>query len=80
MTIPPECVTERIDQLMESIRHGLSYALAEHHAALTIQYIGDLYDLGIINSPQFDALMIAVNEAADDWHPSIDRDGCMLEV
>ena len=74
MAITHEHVTERVDLLIESIRHGLSYTLAEHHAALTIDYIVHVYDLGIINGAQFDALVIAVNEAADDWRPLIDSE------
>ena len=78
MAITPERVTERIDELIESIRHGTSQAFAEHNAALTLDYIEHVHHLGIIDAVQFQVLVIAVNDAADDWRPKVDRDGVLL--
>jgi hypothetical protein len=64
---------------MVSIRHGVSCALAEYHAALTLDYITDVYDVDI-NGAQCDAFVISLNEAADDWRPSIGSDRRLLEV
>ena len=69
MSMTPERVAQRVDALIESIREGTSYALAEHSAALTIDYIEQVHHIGIINAAQFQALVIAVNEVADDWNP-----------
>jgi hypothetical protein len=65
----PERVTERVDALIESIRHGSSHALAEHNALLTLDYIEHVHHLGIIDAAQFQALVITVNDVADDWQP-----------
>lgn len=76
MAITPERVAERVDLLIEAISHGLSDAFAEHNAALTIDYIRQVHDLGIIHGEQFIALLVAVNEAVDSWQPKVYSDGC----
>jgi hypothetical protein len=72
MALTPERVTERVDALIESIRHGASRALAEHNALLTLDYIEHVHHLGIIDAAQFQVLVIAVNDVADDWQPDPD--------
>jgi hypothetical protein len=67
MAMTPERVAERVELLIEAIRHGLSDAFAEHNAALTIDYIQQVHDMGIIDAVQFQALVFAVNDAADNW-------------
>jgi hypothetical protein len=52
----PERITERVGDLAESIRHALSSAFAEHNAAITIDYIRQAHDLGIIDAAQLEAL------------------------
>lgn len=79
MPMTPERVAERVEGLIESIRHGLSHSLAEHNAALTIKYISQLRDMGIISAAQFHALVKAVSEAADKWEPTVDKDGVPLD-
>jgi len=74
----PERVAERVELLIEAIRQGVSDAFAEHNAALTIEYIQQVHDMGIINDDQFMALLIAVNEAADNWQPKTNPDGMPL--
>lgn len=74
MPMTPERVTERVAELIETIRDARSDAFAEHNAALTIDYIEQVHTLGIIDDAQFDALVIAVNEAADAWQPALDAD------
>lgn len=69
----PERVAERVDSLIRSIRGGLGGEIAEHNAAVTIGYIEQVRYLGIINAAQFDALVAAVNEAADGRLPDSDR-------
>lgn len=78
MAMTPERVAIRVELLIDSIRHGLSHSLAEHNVALTLGYIGQVHDLGIISREQFIALVIAVNEAADNWRPQVDADGLPL--
>lgn len=78
MAMTPERVAARVELLNEAIRHGLSDAFAEHNAALTIEYLEQVHDLGIINGAQFIAYLVAVNEAADNWQPKIDSDGMPL--
>lgn len=78
MAMTPERVAERVDELIEAIRHGLSAAFAEHNAALTIDYIRQVYEMGIITAAQFEALVAAVNDAADAWLPTVDPDGLPL--
>ena len=78
MEMTPERVAARVESLIEAIRHGLSDAFAEHNAALTIEYLQQVRDMGIINGEQFITLLIAVNEAADNWQPRIDSDGMPL--
>lgn len=75
----PERVIQRVDELIESIRHGTSHAFAEHNAVVTIGYIRQVHELGIINASQFEILVFAVNEAADAWLPTINKDGLTLE-
>lgn len=79
MAMSPERVTERVDELIESIRHGVSHAFAEHNTVVTIGYIRQVHELGIINASQFEALVGAVNEAADAWLPKVDEDGVLIE-
>ena len=79
MGLTPEGVAERVDELIESIRHGASHALAEHNAALTLDYIDHVHLMGIINAEQFQALVVAVNDVADDWRPNVDLDGVPRE-
>lgn len=74
-----ERVTQRVDGLIESIRHGTSHAFAEHNAVVTIDYLRQVYELGIINASQFEVLVFAVNEAADAWLPMMKKDGLPLE-
>lgn len=75
----PERVAVRVAELIDSIRHSLSDAFAEHNAALTIGYIGQVHKLGIIDAAQFEALKIAVNLAAAAWEPKVDKDGLPLK-
>jgi hypothetical protein len=75
MALSPERVTERVDELIAAIRHGTSDTFAERNAALTLDYIEQAHRLGIINAAQFQALVIAVNDAADAWKPTVDRNG-----
>jgi hypothetical protein len=75
MPMSPERVTERVDELIESIRHGTSHAFAAQNAALTIDYIRQVHDRGAIDAAQCQALMIAVTEAADSWRPTVDPNG-----
>lgn len=79
MSMTPERVTERVELLIEAIRGGMSDAFAEHNAALTIEYIDQVHQMGIINAAQFQGLVTAVNEAADAWLPKVDEDGRPLE-
>ncbi|WP_282365336.1 hypothetical protein [Pseudomonas sp. PS02290] len=79
MTMTPERVAIRVELLIEAIRGGMSDAFAEHNAALTIEYIEQVYQTGIISGAQFDGLVIAVNDAADSWQPKVDADGLPLE-
>lgn len=69
MAMTPERVTERVDALIESIRYGSSHVYAEHNARLTLDYIEHVHHLGIIDAAQFQLLVIAVNDVADDWQP-----------
>jgi hypothetical protein len=79
MAMTPERVAERVGLLIEAIRGGMSDAFAEHNAALTIDYIRQVHDMGIINAAQFADLVRAVNEAADSWYPKADKEGLPLE-
>jgi hypothetical protein len=79
MKMTPERVAQRVELLIESIRHGLGHAFAEHNVALTFYYIEQVHDLGIINGEQFIALLVAVNEAADTWQPKVESDGMPLD-
>jgi hypothetical protein len=79
MTMTPERVAERVALLVEAIRGGMSDAFAEHNAALTIDYIALVHEMGIINDRQFQDLVRAVNEAADAWLPKLNQDGRPLE-
>jgi hypothetical protein len=72
MAMTPARVTERVDELIESIRDGASHAYAQHNTAQTIDYIRQVHDLGIISASQCQALVIAVNDAADAWQPKVD--------
>jgi hypothetical protein len=75
----PERVTERVNELIESICHGTSRAFVERNAAQTFNYINQVHHLGIIDAVQVQALMIAVNEVANSWRPKVDLDGVRLE-
>ena len=75
----PERVAQRVELLTESIHHGLGHSFAEHNVALTLYYIEQVHELGIINGEQFIALLVAVNEAADTWQPKVDSDGMPLD-
>lgn len=79
MAMTPERISIRVELLIESIRGGMRDAFAEHNAALTIDYVEQVYRMGIINEAQFTALVIAVNEAADNWEPSGDANGLPFE-
>jgi hypothetical protein len=72
MALTPERVTERVDELIESIRHGSSHAYAARNALLILDYIEHVHHLGIIDAVQFQVLVIAVNDVADDWQPDPD--------
>lgn len=78
MVMTPERVTERVELLIEAIRGAVSDAFAEHNAALTLDYIEQVHQMGIINAEQFQALVAVVNEAADSWQPKVDQDGLPL--
>lgn len=69
----PERVAERVDSLIRSIRGGLGGEIAEHNAAVTVGYIKQVHNLGIITDAQFDALLAAVNEAADAGCPKVNE-------
>ncbi|MFJ5300868.1 hypothetical protein ACIQAL_30635, partial [Pseudomonas sp. NPDC088368] len=71
----PKRVAERIDELIESIRHGASHDFACRNAAQTITYIRQVHELGIIDVAQFNDLVAAVEVAASEWKPRIDWDG-----
>ncbi|MFP3926560.1 hypothetical protein [Pseudomonas sp. W5-36] len=75
----PERIAERVELLIEAIRGGMSDAFAEHNAALTIDYIKQVHEMGIINAEQLEALVIALNDAADSWYPKVDKEGLPLE-
>jgi hypothetical protein len=79
MAMTPERAAERVELLIESIRHGLGHSYAEHNVALTLDYVEQVHDLGIINREQFIALVVAVNEAADNWQPKVDPNGLPIE-
>lgn len=79
MAMAPERIAERVDELLESIRHGTSHAFAEHNAMVTIGYIRQVHEMGIIDALQFQVLVQAVNQAADAWLPTIDEDGFPLD-
>jgi hypothetical protein len=79
MAMTPERVAMRVELLIDSIRHGLGHSFAEQNIALTLGYLGQVHDLGIINREQFTTLVIAVNEAGDNWRPGIDADGLPLD-
>lgn len=79
MPMTPERITERVGDLVESIRYALSSAFAEHNAATTIDYIRQVHALGIIDAAQLETLVASVNQAADSWLPSVDKDGMPLE-
>jgi hypothetical protein len=79
MAMTPERVAERVALLIEAIRDGVGNAFAGHNATLTIKYIDQLHQMGIINAVQFHALVVAVNDAADAWQPKADEDGQPLE-
>jgi hypothetical protein len=79
MAMTPERVTKRVDELIESIRAGSSHPYARHNTAQTLHYIEQVHDLGIINAVQFEALVIAVNDAANTWQPRVDRNGLWLD-
>lgn len=78
MAMTPERIAERVELLIEAIRGAVSGAFAEHNAALTIDYIRQVHEMGIINQDQFQALVTAVNEAADSWLPIVDQNGLPL--
>lgn len=75
MSMTPERVAERVDELIESIRHGTSHDFAHHNAAQTISYIRQVHELEIIDIDQFNALVAAVVVAAKDWQPQLDWNG-----
>jgi hypothetical protein len=50
----------------EAIR-TLSDGLAQYNAAQARFYIASLYDLGLLDQPQFDDLMAANVKALNDW-------------
>ncbi|MBD8598985.1 hypothetical protein [Pseudomonas sp. CFBP 8772] len=70
---------ERVKLLIKAIRGGRSDAFAEHNAALTIDYIKQVHERGIINAEQLEALVIAVNDAADSWYPKLNKGGQLLQ-
>jgi hypothetical protein len=78
MAMSPERITERVDELIESTRHGSSHAFAAQNAALNIGYIRQAHDRGAIDAAQCQALVIAVTGAADSWRPTVDPDGVLL--
>jgi hypothetical protein len=80
MPMTPERVAERVAELIEAIRDALRDAFAEHNAALTIEYVEQVHDMGIITATQFAALVIAINDAADAWQPKVDEDGRPLPL
>jgi hypothetical protein len=74
-----ERYAERVEPLISCIRTAPSCAYAEHYAVLTLNYIEQLHQLDIIDEEQFYGLVIAVNDAADAWKPSVDHDGRLLD-
>ncbi|WP_296262722.1 MULTISPECIES: hypothetical protein [unclassified Pseudomonas] len=74
MPMTPERVTQRVALFIESIRYGVSHSLAEHHAALALEYIEYAHALGISMPPAF-TCWIAVNDATDAWQPKVEEDG-----
>jgi hypothetical protein len=74
MAMTPERVAERVALLIEAISDGLGNAFARHNANLTIDYIEQVHTLGIIDEAQFQALVVAVNDAANAWQPKVDLD------
>jgi hypothetical protein len=79
MPMTSDRLAERVEPLISSIRTAPSSAYAEHYATLTFKYIEQLHELGIIGDEQFYSLVIAVNDAADAWKPSVDHDGRLLD-
>jgi hypothetical protein len=79
MAMTPERVAERVAALIETIRDARSDAFAGHNANLTIDYIEQVHTLSIIDEAQLQALVVAVNDAADAWQPKVDPDGIPLE-
>lgn len=79
MAMTPERVAIRVELLIDAIHHGLGHSFADHNVAFILCYIEQVHDLGIINREQFIALVIAVNEAADNWQPRDDADGLPLD-
>lgn len=53
--------------------------VAEHNAALNIDYIRQVREMGITNAEQFRSSVTALNEAADNRLPKLNREGLPLE-
>lgn len=75
MSMTPERVAERVEELIDSISHATNHAFAEHNAAVTIGYIRQVHQMGIIDTFQFEVLVQAVDRAADAWLPVVDEVG-----
>ncbi|KPB50668.1 Unknown protein sequence [Pseudomonas coronafaciens pv. oryzae] len=59
---------------------SLSDGLAQYNAAQARFYIASLYDLGLLDQPQFDELMAANVKALNDWethHAGMNADGLL---
>jgi hypothetical protein len=78
MSVSPERVAERVDELIESIRQGASQAFAHDNASQSIGYIRQVHELGIIDSDQFNLLVAAVVLAAKSWESKRDDNGVPL--
>ncbi len=78
MTMTPARVAERVELLIESIHHGGGHSFADHNVARILDYIEQLLNLGIISDKQFMALVIAVNEMADNWRGKVDEHGLLV--
>ncbi|WP_346830838.1 hypothetical protein ABDX87_28115 [Pseudomonas abietaniphila] len=78
MSMTPERVAERVDDLVESALHGASRAYAHHNAKQALNYIEQVFELGIITPEQFQRLNAAVEQTVRDWKPQRDADGHLL--
>lgn len=62
----PERVAERVEDLIESILRGPCHAYVEENGDEALHYIRQVYERGVINQTQLDALVASVEQAAKD--------------